>query len=260
MDAVIQAVRDWRATGSLRDALELARLARLPRRQAARARVLGMELALVDGASFVFMCREIFGRQIYRFAAQRLDPVIIDAGANIGLSVLYFKRLYPRSAVSAYEADPGIFRVLADNVRGLEGVTLSQRAVWTHEASITFHPEGADGGRAHPVTGTEAVQVPSVRLRDHIGERVDLLKVDIEGAEVDVLADCASELTRVERIFVEYHSFVGESQRLAELLLVLRDAGFRVWIEAPLRIERPLLQRPEYLGMDLQLNIFATRV
>lgn len=256
---LIESARDWRATGSLRETYELARLSRLPRRRPARASLLGRELEAVDGASFVAMYREIFGRELYRFEAARPDPFVLDAGANIGLSVLYFKRLYPLARVRAFEADPAVFLSLQRNVAHLEGVELDPRAVWTCDGSIRFHPEGADAGRIRPVERSAGLEVPCTRLRDHLNERIDLLKMDIEGAEVDVLADSAGRLDAVERIFVEYHSFTGDRQRLPELTDILRSAGFRLWMESVGHARHPLAVRPQYLGMDLQLNIFGTR-
>jgi hypothetical protein len=90
---------------------------------------------------------------------------------------------------------------------------------------------------------------------------VDLLKLDIEGAETDVLLDCASILDRIDRIVVEYHSFVNEPQTLDRLLTLLSRAHFRTYVrsvnaEWPLQ---PFLDVPVYYGMDLQLYIYAFR-
>jgi hypothetical protein len=102
--------------------------------------------------------------------------------------------------------------------------------------------------------------VKAVRLRSYLaGETVDLLKIDIEGAETVVLKDCADLLSNVERLFVEYHSFEDRPQTLQELLAVLSGAGFRVHAETIGVTSQPFVKRQTYLGMDMQMNIFADR-
>jgi hypothetical protein len=65
----------------------------------------------------------------------------------------------------------------------------------------------------------------------------------------------------VEKIFIEFHSFVGKQQRLSEILSILKEAKFRYIIHhigtfSP----KPFIQVSTYLEMDLQLNIYAYRL
>jgi Methyltransferase FkbM domain len=96
-----------------------------------------------------------------------------------------------------------------------------------------------------------------LRLRAYPTGRVDFLKLEIEGAEVDVLLDCADVLPNVRNVFVEYHSFATEEQRLDELLTLLKTSGFRVYIQTAICPPQPFVATPSHLGMDLQLNVFA---
>src|SRR5262249_42775274 len=75
----------------------------------------GMRIA--DGFDFYTQFKDIFVQQVYRFDARRPDPHVIDAGSNIGVSTLYFKHLYPRARVTAFEPDPGLFRTLQENMK-----------------------------------------------------------------------------------------------------------------------------------------------
>jgi len=163
---------------------ELARLAALPRYTRTATRLLGSTITLPDSASFVWTYRDIFQRELYAFRTRSERPYIIDGGANIGLSVLYFKRLYPLAEIVAFEPDPYIFGLLQGNLRshGHDDVRLEQCALWSSATSLLFHSDGADGGRVarEDAAGT-AVQ--AVRLREYLDRHVDLLKLDIEGAE-----------------------------------------------------------------------------
>lgn len=240
---------------------ELSRLRALPRFQAAETALLGHTLRLVDAASFVFMFGEIFEQQIYRFQARNETPYIIDGGANIGLSALFFKKLYPQSRILAFEPDEIIFPVLERNLHtfGHTDVQLMRRALWSEETELNFMSEGADGGRVAQVNDKQNQTVRAVRLRDYLDERVDFLKLDIEGAETDVLIDCADRLGQVEHLFVEYHSFARQPQTLHRLMSILAEAGFRLHIQVPTTSPQPFIRREVYHGMDMQLNIFAFR-
>jgi len=240
---------------------ELARLSSLPRYQPTVTEVNGRSIEVVDAASFLFMHGEIFEQQIYCFEASTPQPLIIDGGANIGLSVIYFKELYPESRIIAFEPDEEVFAVLQRNVEknGYQQVELLQRALWSSETTLSFMHEGADGGRIAEPQDTNCRSIRTARLRDYLDRHVDFLKLDIEGAETEVLLDCADLLYNVENLFVEYHSFVTRPQTLHTLMEILANAGFRLHIHPPITSPQPFLRRNVHLDMDMQLNIFAFR-
>ncbi|HJU55862.1 MAG TPA: FkbM family methyltransferase [Pyrinomonadaceae bacterium] len=239
----------------------LARLRAVPRYQPVTTDILERPLEVVDSASFIYMFEEIFEREIYRFNAEGESPYVLDCGSNIGLSVIYFKRLYPRARVVAFEADDEIFAVLKRNAERweLSEVELIGRAVWSEETTLNFKHEGADGGRIEHAEGAHDKSVRTVRLRDYLDRRVDFLKIDIEGAETETLKDCADRLGNVENLFVEYHSFDGERQTLDTLVRILAEADFRLHVHSPNASPQPFVRRDLNAGMDLQLNIFAFR-
>jgi FkbM family methyltransferase len=237
-------------------------LKQMPRYQAGTATVVGAKVQLPDGPSAAYAMEAIFHRGIYAFTTSEPAPTIVDCGANIGLSVLFFKRQFPAATVIAFEADPQIFAFLRQNVGQLPGVELHEAAVWTANTQLTFASEGADSGSiasVHAGKQQNTITVPGIRLRDRLDRGIALLKLDIEGAEVDVLVDCADRLSNVQRIFVEYHSIAGRPQRLAEMLSVLDRAGFRLHIQPEMVAPQPFVDAPVDAGHDQRLNIFAFR-
>ena len=70
-----------------------------------------------DAQSFLSMRDEIWHNQSYFFECRTKRPFIIDCGSNIGLSVLYFKQLFPNSNILAFEPDPILCKYLNQNVR-----------------------------------------------------------------------------------------------------------------------------------------------
>lgn len=107
-----------------------------PRYQEQKAvRFLDFMFDVPDLPSFVWQFKEIFVDEIYKFQAQSDTPYIIDCGANIGMSCLYYKKLYPNSKILAFEADKHIANVLKQNMKTnhLNDVEIIDKAVWINE-------------------------------------------------------------------------------------------------------------------------------
>ncbi|HOW36318.1 MAG TPA: FkbM family methyltransferase [Candidatus Omnitrophota bacterium] len=244
--------------------LRTLRLRLFPRYRPTETRLLSKRIRLVDAASFLSAYEEIFGNESYKFPCGNKEPHIIDCGANIGLSIIYFKRLYPESKIIAFEPDPKVFEALNHNINTFEfkDVALIQKGVWNTETTLPFFSEGADAGRITAVNDSQnIIKIQTTRLRDYLDRRVDLLKIDIEGAETVVLEDCRDNLKNVQNIFVEYHSFKGQQQTLHTILDILAKADFRYYIrQIRTDITHPFIARDVGSGMDLQLNIYAFRL
>ena len=242
---------------------QLKRLQKKERYQVCEVSLENQTIELVDAASFIFMYEEIFDHEIYRFNSFNSTPRIIDGGANIGLSVLYFKKLYPNSEIIAFEPDEKVFSTLTKNINysaHKEGITLVQKALWNEETTLEFMSEGADAGRVQHVNRScNIMKVSTVRLRDYLAQTIDFLKLDIEGAELEVIRDCEDLLCNVDRMFIEYHSFLGMPQKLSELLEIISRSGFRFYLQPCVSLPQPLNEIRSYQGMDAQVNIFAYR-
>ena len=223
----------------------------------------GEQFRGIDSASFIFMYEEIFNKQQYDFVPEVAQPRIIDGGANIGLSILYFKSRFPESSILAFEPDPSVFDVLRRNVevQSLSGIELHNKALGAERGFASFSSTGSDSGRVTSGVGGCNIRVEVDTLKDYLNQPVDLLKLDIEGGEYDVISSSEKQLSNVKRIFVEYHSFAGETQKLGELLTILGNSGFRYYLEtAGFTNRTPFLENRTVAGMDCQINIFATRV
>jgi FkbM family methyltransferase len=180
-----------------------------------------------DLLSFCPQWQDIFVNNALAYETTNPAPRILDCGANVGLASLYFKRRYPAAKITAFEADPVIAGMLADNLRANAAgdVEIEAAAVWTTDGEVTFQSDGADSGTvASLAAGIDgrAVQVRAVRLARWLeAERIDLLKLDIEGAEVAVLEDCRGHLGNLHALLLEIHEFdplQRQSPRLRQLL------------------------------------------
>lgn len=176
--------------------------------------------------------RDIFVDTSLDFDTRKPAPRILDCGANVGLASLFYKRRYPAARITAFEADPAIAALLAHNMRanGAVDVEVVAAAVWTESGQIAFQADGADAGAVASLGGARdgaATRVAAVRLAEWLArEPIDLLKLDIEGAEVAVLTDCAEVLGNVDAILLEVHEFDPTRRRCPELLQLLDRCGF----------------------------------
>jgi FkbM family methyltransferase len=221
----------------------------------------GGRFQVPDALSFFWQFHEIMVRKAYHFPTSNPKPVIYDCGSNVGLSLYAYRRLYPYARVVAFEPDPGVFSMLEENIRQnqLSPIDLHQAAVWTAQGTLNFNSEGADGG----ALGSGSTEVRTLDLAELLQSeaQVDFLKMDIEGAEHEVLPHIRSQLHKIRHLFIEYHSFADKPQALHELLQVLAEEGFSYYLETDVRRKNPFIPRKIQGGApEFQTNIFAVNL
>jgi FkbM family methyltransferase len=243
---------------------EIKRLQRTPRYSPVQTRLFGVPIRSNDACTLLADIQGILNKGVYKFNAERKSPVIIDCGANIGISVVYFKRLYPQAKIVAFEPDPVLFTLLEHNIASFQfdKVDLIQKAVWIDGNGVNFRPEGGHSGAivVNDIAKNDGntITAGSIRLKDVLQSfsTIDLLKMDIEGAENEVLLDCTRVLDRCEHVFVEYHSRKNQPQKLHTILELFSESGYRYHVQEAFCRTQPFIDRTCLVGMDLQLNLF----
>ena len=217
-----------------------------------------------DSLSFVYQIKEIFGDEIYRFKSHSKEPLVIDCGANVGVSVIYFKKLYEKCKVCAFEADKKIFEYLEHNIKNnqINNVELHNKAIWIDSNGIYFESDGADGGYIKPDSTNQNStnqRIDSISLKNILLQHnhIDFLKIDIEGAENEVLFDCRDSLCHIQNIFIEYHQRYNQAQNLGEIINILDKANFRIYLENITKNRFPFIQDSQNGEFELQVNIFG---
>jgi len=217
-----------------------------------------------DALSFIWQFKEIFVDEFYSFLTKSKNPVIYDCGANVGTSCAYFRYLYPNSRIVAFEPNPVIANYLEKNLidNSIQNIEVVRKAVWIDESGIDLGLENADGSSIY--LDKNIIKVDSVRLKNYLEKEsnIDMLKIDIEGAEIDVIKDCQDSFKNVQNIFVEFHSFKDQPQRLSNLLSVLEKSGFKYFINQPENRHTPFIYHSNKSNpsLELQLNIFGYKV
>jgi FkbM family methyltransferase len=183
------------------------------------------ELVLTDPSEFQLLASFFLDRE-YEQPLSRPPKVIVDAGSNIGLSVLFFRSHYPDSRVYAIEPDPETFDRLTLNLERLSGVEAAQLALSDQVGRARFFRSTSESWTSSlfPVGRVlEEVTVDTVTLDEFLSahrlSEVDLLKLDIEGAEYRVLRS-SRRLASIRHIVAELHfALGGYSERMLREVL-----------------------------------------
>ncbi len=163
------------------------------------------------------------------------DWTVVDVGAGLGDFTVLAARCCPRGVVHAYEPFPESFALLQENIRlnGLTNVRAFPKAVGGAGAdSLTLYATGAavQHRTAGAAAAEPAIVVGSLTLAAVLADlpRCDLLKLDVEGAEYEILFTAeAAALAKVRRLSMEVHDGVTAHTR-ADLARFLQERGFQV--------------------------------
>jgi FkbM family methyltransferase len=191
---------------------------------------------------------EVFSAREYGFVQELLAgvsaPVVVDLGANIGAFSAYLLGEYSGALVHSVEASPDTAALLHRN-RELNPSLRWQThhcAVWIHDEVVAFESGGASTGRRIAAHGN-GVEVPARTIPTLLEEwnltntRIDLVKIDIEGAEGPVLANASAWLARVQHLIVEVHPPTA----VLEQVLARLTGAFTTVRQIPRGSAKPLL-------------------
>ncbi len=202
-----------------------------------------IHLKLRKNASDWEVFNQIFLEEEYRSSIEIIErklelshiKTIIDAGANIGCSVLYFKNHFPHSKILAFEPFEKTFTVLTENLKPLRNdIQLFRKGLWSSSTHLTFDRSFRDGKDWSVQTvESENGTIMGITLSDILhGNKlmeIDILKMDIEGSEFEVLLKSeknACPLEKVKSIIIEIHDDQGNRQEIYDKL---RSNNFEIF-------------------------------
>lgn len=167
------------------------------------------------GTSDLATYEKIFADREYLFAPRTPPKVILDAGANIGLASLFFAARFPAAKIIAIEPEASNFALLLKNTAAFPQIIPIQAALWGEDTSVNVVDPGLDkwGFQArsaedvcpdvvcHSVAGMTVDRI----MREHNLDFIDILKMDIEGGEIEVFNGGGAWLDRVGLLIAELH-------------------------------------------------------
>ena len=212
-------------------------LGRIPGIDESTAKFLGYYVKVGKFGDFYWTFMEVFIEEDYMFSTETSQPSIIDCGGNIGISTLYFKWLYPDSVVTVFEPESHNIELIRYNIQknNLSNVNLVEVAVGAEEGELML----SGSGRASTIRPdrtsvdiSENNQKVVVKvLSGYIDGTVDFLKMDIEGAEDDVINELidSKKIRMITALTFEYHRRENESpSRFINLCDSLEKSGLQI--------------------------------
>lgn len=163
--------------------------------------------------------REIWQERPYDFVSPSPTPTIVDAGAHIGLSTVFFLEQYPQAQIYALEPHPKNYACLERTIfeNNLTNVTAVHAALWHEHTQLALHADTrydwwsttsitpGSWQRTQPTSSFHVEIRTLADVLDAVGGTVDLLKLDIEGAESNVLFSAEKQLKHIKQIRMEHH-------------------------------------------------------
>ncbi|WP_158587727.1 FkbM family methyltransferase [Algoriphagus lacus] len=200
-------------------------------------------LIIRRGDSDIRVFKQIFLDEVYHFFPERFDPqVIVDAGANVGYSPVWFASKFPSAKIYAIEPVLSNFRILEKNTGKNPCIIPIQAGLWYENVNLKIHDPkigswGFETHAADPVekAGVEGITISGLMERYGLS-RIDLLKIDIEGAEFELFKYNSSEwLSKVNMMMIEVHDRLkpGCSKLIDE---VVTPFGFQKFLTKELTI------------------------
>jgi FkbM family methyltransferase len=170
---------------------------------------------------------DIFLTGIYRLPSSIFlqSKTIVDIGAHIGMAALFFHAHCPQATVYCIEADPDNFALLQENLPG-DNVALHAAISNSHEP--VYLQKEPFSFNTHIATGVTGLSVPGITMHSFLNEQpishIDIIKIDIEGAERMLFEGDASWLSITDNILIEIHS----PENLAQFEARVKEYGFIV--------------------------------
>jgi FkbM family methyltransferase len=174
----------------------------------------GRNIVIRSGTTDLRCLEKVFVSDEYAIPFHTTPHLVVDAGANTGMATLYFASQFPQARIFAIEPEQSNFQILRRNCASLANVTLLQAALWPDNRELEILDCNVNKWEFRVtdqrVGPSQATRVQGITVRDILrqagAERIDLLKLDIEGSERDLFsANTDQWLHRVHIIAIELH-------------------------------------------------------
>jgi FkbM family methyltransferase len=184
--------------------------------------------------------------------------IVFDVGANLGIFTLLFSQLIGTAGrVHAFEPNPTVMGYLraAISRKSAGNVTLNQTALGQQTGIITLKvPDENQGGGSiikwRDAADIPGVDVPLTRLDDYVAKngvtKIDFLKVDTEGAELEVLRGGMATLENIRPRIIVFEDSSRNGSEQSEQMKLLRSAGYQfMMIPKQMLTAHPTIVRPD---------------
>lgn len=193
----------------------LARLLSLPRKFSVRGSSISHPVVMRTGTTDLPMYNSIFAAMQYLVPLGREPRFILDCGGNAGYAAVWFANAYPNTLIVTVEPETENYQVLLRNIAAYPNIVPVHGAIWSEDTTLQLidighgHCGFETRDRLEPWVGQLVGTTPAYSIAtiiDQFGvDEIDLLKLDIEGAEGAVLGESEAWIGRVNVMAVEFH-------------------------------------------------------
>lgn len=216
----------------------------------------GVQFKVNVNTSDALMIWEIWKAKVYDDTRVPIceGDVVVDMGAHIGAFAVRAAKLAKGGRVYAYEASSKNFALLTENrqLNDLENLYIENSAISNRRGTMPFYTPSDNRilGSLLQNTSSFVEAVPTKTFSDIITEhainRIDFLKIDVEGAEFDILfANPDETLSRTRKIVMEFHEFKKDKKSHHDLVNLLNSHGFEVVVE------KAIFPQPNWFGTGI---------
>lgn len=202
-------------------------------------------MRMTDGIQFkinnfhnLISIKEVFVNKEYLI--KKIKPkTVIDIGANLGDSSVFFGLTYPKAKVIAYEPSVSVYKLLEYNLKqnNLENVLSFKLGVGSKQGKVSFYENEQSGLSSMYGTASKSkkstISITTLTKIFKVNKikKCDLLKVDCEGAEYDIILNMdKSTLSRINNMVIEYHEGATKHDR-NDLINFLKNNKFKVKVK-----------------------------
>lgn len=167
-----------------------------------------MEVSMRTYKGDILIFYEIFWKKVYKTPTGFFTPpkTIIDLGGHVGFTSIFYALEYPNAKIYSVEASRENFNLLKENVSQFENIIPINKAIYPTDGEVLFDESGYSyntkiGSEGKPI---ESISVNTL-LKVHNIQKIDLIKIDIEGAEIELLKNNTEWLEMTDNIIIELH-------------------------------------------------------
>lgn len=153
--------------------------------------------------------KDIFAERTYDINYRMTPKIILDCGANIGLSSLFFNMRFPEAKIISIEPEDSNYRLLCENTKDIKNIIPIKAGLWNRKCNLEVKDIGLDkfGFVVEETTDSSGVKAESIDslMENYEIEFIDILKIDIEGSEKEVFEKNNEWLKKVGVLIIELH-------------------------------------------------------
>jgi len=169
-------------------------------------------IILRPGTSDVPLLYHIFVKREYSIKPKKEPSFIIDAGANVGFTAVYFANRFPKARIIAIEPEESNFKLLKKNTEAYPNIGCIKAGVWSSSTRLRITNLQKDSKWGFQVEETsesgphtcEAISINQLLTEEKV-KTIDIAKIDIEGSEKELFSKNCQWLPKTDLIVIEFH-------------------------------------------------------